>query len=208
MTVSGYKKSVKRIRKALLTAGATIMLMASLCACGAAKEDVTKIIVNKDGTILNEIYDNFEEDYYQLSELEDMAAKEISYYNSEYITPKINLDESELDDNGRVTLKINYNSYIDYAHFNQITFFYGTVEEAYSRGFSIPEDLVNSDGEKMSFDNLKELDERHVIISGDKNRIEAPYNISYMTRNVTLTDKREADLSEVSEDLAWLLLSK
>ena len=196
------------MRKAALNITALAFTAIFLCACGSDKASETRITVNKDGTILNVVCDGFEKEYYQLSELEDMAAKEITYYNSEYTTPRINLEESVLSDDGEVSLKISYSNYIDFSHFNQVTFFYGTVDEASSRGFSLPGDLVSPDGEKIVPGDIDDLDERHVIISGDKTKIEAPFNISYMSRGVSVKDKKEADLSAVTNDVVWLLLSK
>ena len=68
--------------------------------------------------------------------------------------------------------------------------------------------LVDSKGETISFDNVDDISDRHIIITGDKVTIAAPYNISYMTKGVVLKDKKEADLSGVSTDIVQLLLSK
>ncbi|MBQ3798025.1 MAG: hypothetical protein II842_17405 [Butyrivibrio sp.] len=199
---------VRNIKRFPLIITAVAFAASILCACGSDKVSETKITVNKDGTIFNVICDGFEKDYYQLSELEDMAAKEITYYNSEYSTPRITLEESVVSEDGEVSLKISYSNYIDYSHFNQVTFFFGTVDEASSRGFSLPGDLVSPEGDKMVLDEIENLNERHVIISGDKTKIEAPYNISYVSRGVSVMDKKEADFSAVTDDAAWLLLSK
>ena len=201
-------KGANRIKE-ITTAALVISFFAvSVSGCGAKKVPETKLSIDKDGSIGSVIIEDFGEDYYQLSELEDMAADEISYYNSEYISPRIVLEESSLSEDGKASLTMNYSNYIDFAHFNQVTFFYGTVAEATDKGFSVSGDLVNSQGETISLDEIDDLNDRHIIITGDKTGIIAPFKISYMTKGVVLKDKKEADLSGVTADIVQLLLSK
>ncbi len=200
--------STKRISKIAVFAVALSFFTVLACGCGAIKAPETKLSINKDGEITSVLAEHFDKDYYQLSELEEMAADEISYYNSEYDSPKINLLESEVSEDGAVLLSMSYSSYIDYAHFNQITFYYGTVGDAVDKGFAVDRELVDPKGETISFDDIDDINGRHIIITGDKVTIAAPYNISYMTKGAVLKDKKEADLSEVSADVVQLLLSK
>ena len=185
-----------------------IALSVMLCGCGSEKSGETRITIDKDGAVTSTIYDDFGEEYYDLSELEDMATREISYYNSEYDSPKITLSDSKTIGDGEVMLSMQFESADDYSHFNQVTFFYGTVAEAQERGFSISGDLLDSNGIKISKEALADYSERHIIISSDKTKIVAPFNIEYATRNVVIKDKKEADLSEVFDDNVQLLLSK
>ena len=197
-----------KIKKITAAAAFVSVFALFVCGCGAKKPSDTQLSISKDGVITSSLAEHFDKEYYSLSELEDMAADEISYYNSEYSSPKINLLQSEVSEDGNVLLSISYNSYIDYAHFNQLTFYYGTVADAADKGFSVAGDLVDSKGETISFDNVDDISDRHIIITGDKVTIAAPYNISYMTKGVVLKDKKEADLSGVSTDIVQLLLSK
>ena len=200
--------SVNRIKGVATAVLAVSFFAVSVYGCGEKKITETKLSINKDGSINNVIFDDFGEEYYELSELEDMAADEISYYNSEYDSPRISLEESTLSEDGKVSLSMNFSNYIDFAHFNQVTFFYGTVSEATDKGFSVSGDLVNSQGETISLDELDDINDRHIIITGDKTGIIAPFKISYMTKGVVLKDKKEADLSGVTADIVQLLLSK
>ena len=208
MTVAADKIRGNRIGKIFTAAFVVSIFAVSICGCGKEKNTETKLSINKEGNITSVIFDEFGKDYYDLSELQDMAADEISYYNSEYDEPKITLEESELSEDGQVSLKMVYSNYIDYAHFNQVTFFYGTVAEATNKGFSVSGDLVGTDGRQIVLDEINDLNDRHIIITGDKTGIVAPYNISYTTKGVNVKDKKEADLSGVTVDVVQLLLSK
>ncbi len=197
-----------RINAVIKVAVLVSFFAVSACGCGAKKSPETKLTINKDGMISSVIVESFGEDYYDLSELEDMANDEISYYNSEYTDPRISLDESGILEDGRATLTMNFSNYIDFAHFNQVTFFYGTVAEASDKGFSVSGDLVDSQGVQISLSEIEDISDRHIIITGDKAGIIAPYKISYMTKGVVLKDKKEAELSGVTQDIVQLLLSK
>ena len=179
-----------------------------LCGCGSDDSLETRITIDKDGVITSTIYDDFLEEYYDISELEKMAENEISYYNSEYDSPRITLSDSKADDDGEVMLQMQFESSVDYSHFNQVTLFFGTVTEAKEKGFAISDNLVDSNGISLSMDEFSGLQDRHIIITSEKIKIISPYNIEYSTRNVKIKDKKEADLSEVSDETVQLLLSK
>ncbi len=189
-----------------------VMFMLGSClllgGCGASKEETTRIIIDKDGGIKHVMYESFDKDYYNLTELSDMAAEEISYYNSEYISPKISLEDAEMSEDGEsVKLVMNYASALDYSHFNQTALFYGTVKEALDKGFDVSGALVDTDGVAITEQILSDSLDKHIIISSVKGIIEAPYKITYMTKG-TKCDKKEADLSDVTNDSVQLLLSK
>ncbi len=186
----------------------TFFVCIATTGCGATEEGQSGIAIDKEGAVTSVIYDDFGEEYYELSELTDMAAQEISYYNSEYDAPRIELTDAQTSEEGIVRLAMEFSNSTDYSHFNQVTLFYGTLAEAEENGYKLSGDLIDSDGVKLSSVELDGLRDRHIIISSEKIRINTPYNIAYTTRGVLITDKKEADLSYVSEDAAWLLLSK
>ncbi len=197
-----------RTKAVIKTAAMSMVITLAATGCGGGKAAESRITVDKEGVITNVIYDDFGEEYYELSELENMATEEISYYNSEYDSPKVTLLDSEVTEDGIVKLSMEYNSYVDFSHFNQITFFYGTVAEARENGYTVNTDLYDEYGVKLSAEDLEKSEDKHVIISSEKTKIVAPYNIAYTTRNVGIKDKKEADMSAVLDDVVVLLLTK
>ena len=196
-------------KRILTMTAACAMALFTLSACGAGEEKVTSVAIDKDGKVTNVIYEDFGEEYYDIKELSDMAASEISEYNVEYSSPKITLEKAELvEDDTFARLTMTYDSASDYSHFNQVSLFYGTIEEAQKKGYEISGSLVNSTGEKIETSYLEDHKDRHIIITSDKSNIRTPYNIEYMSGGVTLVDKKEADLSAVTTDTVQLLLSK
>lgn len=196
------------INKILLLVPVAALMGIILTACGASSPEVTLLEINKDGEIKNVIYEEFGEDY-DLGELTDMASREISSYNSDFISPKLSMEEPEIIDNGAfVKLTMDYKSASDYSHFNNISLFYGTVQEAVGKGYAVPDDLIGRDGEKMEKDFLEGNQERHIIITTDRSNIKTPYDIEYVSEGVMIINKREAMLEDAKGDTALLLLSK
>ena len=196
------------IKKALCPVLSLFMVTLTLAGCGADKDRETRVTLDKDGGVVSTIYESFEQDYYDISELSDMAAEEISYYNSEYISPRITLDETtRIEDEPYVKLVMTFDSCLDYSHFNQELLFFGTVQDAVENGYELSAALVDREGNKIDLGSGDFLD-RHIVISSEKVIIDTPYNIEYMTSGVTLRDKKEADLTNVLSDSVQLLLSK
>ncbi len=203
-----FSDSKKGIRTVCVLAG--IVTMGScLSACGQKEEHVTSLSINKDGEVVNTIFENFGEDYYSADELADMAASESSYYNSEYISPRITVETPEIiEEEKLIKLTMTYKTAADYSHFNQTTLFYGTVQEAGEAGYKISDALVDANGEKIAAEKLADMTEKHIIITSDKVKIEAPFEIAYMSKGVVRNGKKEAVLSETTSDNVQLLLSK
>jgi len=186
-------------------------LAAAVTGCGPQKENVTTMTIDPEGKVSYVIYEDFSEDYYDVSELSDMTQKEIAEYNSEYISEKIALEDTQIIDNedsSLVKLTLTFDSYSDFSNFNQESLFYGTVKEAIESGYTVSTGLVDKDGEKLPDSYLDDHEEKHIIITDDRARIKTPYNIEYMSNGITLNGKKEADISAVTADTVQLLLSK
>ncbi len=196
-------------RKMLVMTFALTLALLSMTGCGEAKTGITSVVIDKEGKVTHEIYEKFDRDYYDLQGLSDMAAQEISEYNVEYDTPKVTLGKAELIEDDKVArLSMVYESASDYSHFNQVSLFYGTVQEAIDRGYEVSKGLVNSSGEKIDQEVIDKSLENHIIITSEKIDVITPYNIEYMSNGVSLNGKKEADLSAVTADSVQLLLSK
>lgn len=178
-----------------------------MTACGKTY-DTTGVAVNKEGKVTSVICADFTAPNYDVNELTDMATAEISEYNSEYLSSKITMDPIKYkEDDNSVKMIMTYNSAYDYAAFNHVSFFYGTVNEAIDKGYTIAGSMVSADGEKLPEDWKEQFGEKHVIICDEKTEVRTPYKIEYATEGVKLLGKKEADLSNI-DGVVQLLLSK
>lgn len=206
-TVTTYLQFKSRRAGVILS----VLLLPSvlLMGCGNSKIETTTLNIDKDGKVRSTIVEEFGESYYDLQELSDMAAKEASAYNSEYINEKVFLESVTEDEESKaVTMVMSFNSTSDYSHFNQVSLFYGTVQEALDKGYKVSDELVDKDGQSLGADALKDNLDKHIVITTDRSNIITPYNISYMTKGIQLKSKKEAVLADVSADTVQLLLAK
>ncbi len=195
--------------KSVKTLAVFIALSFVFVGCGEEESFSTTVSIDKKGQITNTVYEDFEQDYYDISELSDMASSEISSYNSECLSEKVFLKSLDaVNDDNSVKMVITFNSVSDYVNFNKTMLFYGTVQDALDRGYSVSTSLINSDGETLGDDGISRCLSNHIIITSDKSDFITPFNVEYYTKGVELNGKKEAVLSEVSADEVQLLLSK
>ncbi len=195
----------RRLSPAVPIAAAALFL----AACGGGSEDVSTVRIDAQGEVSSVVFDDFSESYYDIDELKEMAVGEIDTFNADYITPRVFFEEAELVNDGTtVKLSMNYKTAKDYTDFNGSKLFFGTVEEAKEKGYTISDKLVSRKGDTIDVSVVDEQTDRHVIITNDKSNIIAPYNIEYMSGGVELIGKKEAVLSSTGEEEVQLLLSK
>jgi hypothetical protein len=200
------KASIKKRLMPVLVISTVFLTMAG---CGGGKNETTAVTIDKDGHVSNVIYEQFDKEYYDVEELSEMAREEVDQYNSQFITPKITLgDVQAAGDGDYVKVSMSYDSASDYSDFNEETLFYGTIEEARSKGYKISGDLVDGNGERIDSSFATDNPDRHIIITDDRSNIIAPFNIEYATKGVSLLGKKEAKLSDATAESIQLLLSK
>ncbi len=123
--MTGFRLSFKMKTGLLLSA---VMLLVSACGNDGGGE-TTSITVQKDGTILSYIVENFEQDYYDGEELQQAILMEAADYNKTAGSGRINVEKVNVD-SGVATVRMTYQEAGDYAGFNHMIFFVGSAENA------------------------------------------------------------------------------
>lgn len=186
-----------------------ITLLLSLCGCaGSSKSfDETTVIVGKNGKITDAIVEDFDKQYYQKNGLLDMVNEEISQY------VKLTGDEDAVKlsrfeiENGKAHVYIDFQDYSDYAAFNKVDFFYGSVSTAYEKGYDMNVLLKSASGtETIGKDELITMGKNNILIVSDKVAIRTGMSILYTSANVEVLDEKQARISSESEGLAYLIL--
>ncbi|MBR4671036.1 MAG: hypothetical protein IKO84_10580 [Butyrivibrio sp.] len=210
MTVISEKK-ISYVKRLFVKTAAFMMVAAFgilLSACGKA-DNTTRVEVSKDGAVKSVIFEGFSEPNYDVNELTEMVNTKVSEYNSDYLSTKITVDSLKFDEEKKtIKLIMDYNNASDYAGFNDVPFFYGTVSEAEEKGYTISADMVGTGDDKLPDDWKEQYADKHIIICEEKVKVKTPYKIDYATKGVNVTGKKEAVLSEETEGEVQLLLSK
>lgn len=105
--------------------------------CGQEQADAEAgLTITKEGRITSVLVDSFEKDYYDVEELREMVQLEVSQYNQKAGKQAIELQSLELHGENCVAV-LNYQSAEDYALYNEVPFFAGTVKEAAKAGVDL-----------------------------------------------------------------------
>ncbi|MBO5337739.1 MAG: hypothetical protein J6A94_11500 [Lachnospiraceae bacterium] len=175
--------------------------------CGAAKlpETIgtTTISIDKDGGITSYLVEEFNKEYYDVSELQKMAAEDVAAYNAEHQDGEIPLtlvEVSELtgENAGKVMVQHKYNSEEAYAEYNEGEFFYGTVEEALLADYDLSALLLGvKDQIPLGQEMLMEKpDKTYILITDAKGVIYCPRKITHVSDDVIYQEDGSVDTTQ------------
>ncbi len=163
--------------KRKLCAAFCIFASASIItACGTSFEaDESTVYVTKQGNVIGADIEDFNEEYYDEEELKAYITESVENYVSSNGDGSIELQkfETESSDDGIMAhLYLNYATYIDYALFNDVTFFAGTIPQAGEEGYEFNQDFIGveegSPKESMDVQNLLEDEDVKAVMIGEE----------------------------------------
>ena len=190
--------------KAVLAAG---MVMLALCACGQEKEaETTSVKIEKDGTVVNTIIEEFDESLYNVDALKSMVLSEAAAFNSSSEGNSISVDKLEAAD-GKVTVVMTFSGASDYSEFNEKILFYGTVLEGYEAGLDLNISLISAqkDGGEIGKEEILQMGESNLIVLEEPVNVITPSKIMYASENVVVLSDKSAKVLDNGE-AAYLIL--
>ena len=185
-----------------------VLSAALLCGCGASSKapEVSEIELAKDGKIVSTLVDSFDQDYYDLAELQKLIDEEVAEYRTLYGEEAISAGEATLED-GIVRVCITYADADDYNRFNDRNLFVGTVGDALNEGYSFGTvfHAVSDDEESINSDNIAEHSDLNVIITDEPGRYRINGKIRYISDDVVTESSKAAMISADMEGLCYIL---
>ncbi len=154
----------------LVTAGITT-------ACGASFEaDESTVYIKKDGNVIGADIEDFNKDYYDEEELKAYITESIESYVESNGDGSLEMEkfqtESSEEDGVTAQLYLNYATYIDYALFNDVTLFAGTVQQAQQEGYPFDQNFLKVEegiaADSLDVKELTEDEKMKVVIIGDE----------------------------------------
>lgn len=210
------KKYTKRIASLLL---AVICTMALLTGC--EKEQVyipvttNTIEALQDGRVIGYIVEDFDKDYYDINELEDMVRTEIDAYNDEkknlsteagrtlVIVDKVYMAE---DGSKKAVVALNFQNAAVYADYMEQELFYGTVAEAVANGYELDKKLANvKGGDVFAGEQIQKNSEKLVLILKDTVTVRTEGTVQYLSANARLTEDGFVDCTG-NDDLKYIII--
>ena len=160
------------------------------------------VFVTSKGTVKSAVMELFEESYYDFDELTKDIQESVDEYCGEGKEGAITIEAlTEVED--LVTLQMNYASVADYAEFNDVILFSGTVAEAIAAGYQ-PKNLVDVQGQPVEL--TEEESQLKVIVTEEAICIQTQGRIKCASKNVTIMDKKLAKALEAEKsELAFVL---
>ena len=156
-------------------------------ACGNQKSAMTETTIEakKNGAIVHTIVEEFAEEYYDLDELVLMMTQACDAYNETAGEGSVTVEDTELTD-GMLTAVMRYESAADYAAFNKVPMFTGTVQEAVNAGYNMNVKLYEADGGEVSIgkEELMQMADRHLMILREAVDVSVWDDVLYHTMNV------------------------
>lgn len=96
-------------------------------------------------------------------------------------------------ENGEIRIRLGYRSWREYAGYNQMPCFAGTVEEALAEGYTFEGSFLNQEGEPAGEEEImKSPGDRKVLILQEATEVSVPGTILFCTDNVAITGKGTA----------------
>ena len=200
-----------------------VLLGFILSGCGKTTVEVTTIAIQKDGTIVHTMVENFGEE--SVDTLQSMMQEKVDIYNDDNSGTEgsITINTVETDE-GMVKVVMTYPDAASFDGFMNMDvvavdpalrapFFYGTVEDAYMLGYDMEISLESAEeGDGLQGKNdLLSMGKNKLIIYDNEMNQGAAVQIStqekplYISDNVTVAGKNLVEVSE-TDKLAYILL--
>lgn len=175
----------------------SLLCLGSLTACSFTEDPDTNLVhIKSKGAVVESIVEDFDKSYYNVSELESVIKDEVATYNTNKGSEAVKLSKCE-DKDGKVKVRLEYEAVADYAAFNGINFYSGTVADAIKDGYDFNVSLSEKDSDKKADSKeIKKLSDYQVIITDEVLNIEVDSDIVYFSENVTLTKDKVASITQ------------
>lgn len=185
--------------------GILLLSACLLAGCGSRLDvDCDTVYVQKKGTVVSASIEPFEKDYYDAEELKAFVDDEIASYQEKYVDASLELDKFGVE-NDTAKLYIKFGTCDEYARFNGVELFNGSVVQAQAEGYQFDTELVevengNKKDGKVDIDPVINNVDNKVVIIKQNIDVKVPGKVLYVSaQNTTLKGKDTVSIG-ASED--------
>ena len=204
-------------RKITVSLCAVLCLVTLLGGCGQNKVpqdlSVPAISVTGKGKVTAYIVEDFEKDYYDLAELENLVKDELSKFNesrkgaeAEGAAAMVSLMQTLVKEVPKAVLVLEFQDIACYREYAGKDLFYGTVAQAQQAGYDLNVELTSvKDGTTIGKSEIFGMGNSHILIVQDKVRIFAPGKAQYVTSGAAVKDDGSVEPSD-TEDNTYIIM--
>lgn len=170
--------------KAILTALAVIFCAAMLAGCGTSYNSTT-FVLNKDRSARQYIIEDADADT-TITELKAYVTASIRDYLAGSDDELIKLEKCDIND-GKVDIELLYATCADYAAYNDVVCFEGTLQEAEEAGFDLTGTYLTPEGGSISLDQITAGEGQiRVLIMNEVTSVDLPGTLLAYSDNAVL----------------------
>lgn len=179
------------MRKGWKAGIAAVLCAGMIAGCGTSVETDTSLVhVDKKGAVTSVDVESLDENSYDATELQEFVDTAVEEYNAEHGRNSVKVKELAVEE-GAAKLQISYKTAEDYAAFNEIEFYQGTVVNSLAAGYTYDVDFVKvEDGQAAGAATKQEIyaeDGLKVVIIRANTDVRVEGQICYVsTENVRL----------------------
>lgn len=189
----------------------TILTIFLILLVGCKKADIVikvedvhtnTILMNDDGTVQAATVEEFNKDYYNLTELNTFITEQINSYNSTNGEDAIKISTLELNGDNAILI-LDYTSIQHYAAFNEVEAYYSTIANIKNDQIALPDVFVSAaDGAYTSDEVALKNDNYQILILNENTDVLVDGSIKYYS-NAVLINKSK--LQTASEGVAYVI---
>ena len=179
------------MRKAVQIGLLSALMVTLLTGCGADfSADKDTVYIQKKGTIKGANVADFDKEYYDETELSDFIKETVDTYVEQAGEGTVEIQEFAVSD-GVAHVYLNYAGAEDYAQFNGVKFYEGTVLDAKAEGYEIPDAFTSVTDDETTWD----AEGNKIVIIGQQTQVKVDGTILFVSANASVTGKNTADVS-------------
>ena len=179
------------MRKAVQIGLISVLTVTFLTGCGAEfSADKDTVYVQKKGTVKGANVADFDKDYYDETELSDFITDTVDTYVAKAGEGTVAIREFAVED-GIAHVYLDYAGAEDYAEFNGVEFYAGTVLDAKANGYDIPDAFTAVTDTETTWD----AEGNKIVIVGQQTQVQVDGTILFVSENASVTGKNTADVT-------------
>ncbi len=171
--------------------------------------ETTTLTALGDGTVKETVIDTLDESYYNSEDLKKMIDETVASYCGEQGEGAVVVDAFTAE-NGKVVLDMTYQTAADYAGYNNVVFFNGSMLEAQMEGFLFNHDFLKvtegAAGNKISSEEPLSHKEYMVLVTDASHAVRVPGEVRYVSANSLTSDAYTVVPGEPEESTDQVLI--
>lgn len=165
----------------------------------------TYLVVQEDGTLTETVIDRLDQNYYNAEELGQMITSTVGEYNQDHGADAVIVDSLSLENN-QVILTMTYKTAGDYADYNNVRFYNGSMLGAELEGYLFYNEFrkVNdgvAESENITNEEPLKHKEYQVLVTDDSHLVQVTGDVVYVSANASPMGKREVQPVEEVEEV-------